>query len=105
MQIYYPDKGRGVPLDHRHPPRIPLNGADAVFNCTTLSKENWKKYERAAQYVNMVKSKTPKITLYTTKAKCLLMENTPEPDFQVIYYDGRYVVFVRSSTLFVFSLN
>lgn len=91
MQIYYPGKGHGVPFNPDHPSHIPLNGADAIFNCSTLSKENWKKYEKAARYVDMVKSKTPKLTLYTAKAKCLLMENTPQPDFQVIYYDGRYV--------------
>lgn len=91
MHIYYPNKGRGVPVD-KHPPPLPLNGADAVFNCDTLSKENWKKYRKAAQFIQMVKAKTPKLTLYTNKAKCLLMENEPEPDFQIIYYEGTRLI-------------
>ena len=38
--------------------------------------------------MNLVRSKTPKMTLYTRTAKCMLMENGPNPDFEVIFYDG-----------------
>lgn len=89
MCIYYPNKGRGVPPTD-DPPPLPLNGADAVFNCETLSKENWRRYSYAARFVDMVQSKTPKLTLYTNKARCVLMENRPEPDFEIIYYDGEW---------------
>lgn len=87
MFIYYPNKGRGIPASD-HPPLLPLQGADAVFNCETLSKENYKKYSYAAKFVDMVRSKTPKLTLYTDKARCVLMENKPTPDFEIIYYEG-----------------
>jgi len=38
--------------------------------------------------VQLVKSKTPKVTLYTKFAKCMLMENTPNADLEVCFYDG-----------------
>lgn len=103
MSVYYPNKGRGIPPSDTPPP-LPINGADAVFNCETLSKDNWKKYTYAARFVEMVQTKTPKITLYTEKAKCVLMENKPDPDFEVIYYEGSHLficmVTVSNESLF-----
>lgn len=106
MSVYYPNKGRGVPPSD-NPPPMPTNGADAVFNCETLSKENWKKYTYAARFVEMVQTKTPKITLYTEKAKCVLMENKPDPDFEIIFYEGSYFEFFsfklfREINIFIF---
>ena len=40
------------------------------------------------RFVGLVRSKTPKLTLYTRRAKCMLMENCPIPDFEAIFYDG-----------------
>ena len=40
------------------------------------------------RFVNLVRSKTPKVTMYTKRAKCMLMENSPTADFEVIFYDG-----------------
>ena len=37
-------------------------------------------------FVNVVRSRTPKVTIYTEQAKCMLMENA---DFMAIFYDGR----------------
>ena len=36
--------------------------------------------------MKLVRSKTPKVTMYTGKAKCMLMENSS--DFEVVFYDG-----------------
>jgi polo-like kinase 4 len=41
--------------------------------------------------VNLVKAKTPKVTFYSDKAKCLLMENGPDADFEVCFYEGKKV--------------
>ena len=38
--------------------------------------------------MNLVKAKTPKITLYSAKAKSYLMENEPDPDFEAYFYSG-----------------
>jgi len=41
------------------------------------------------RFVNLLRAKTPKVTLYSDKAKCLLMENDPDPDFEVCFYEGK----------------
>lgn len=38
--------------------------------------------------MQLVKSKTPKVTLYTKYAKVMLMENSPNADLEVCFYDG-----------------
>uniref|UniRef100_A0A669ELU4 Serine/threonine-protein kinase PLK4 n=1 Tax=Oreochromis niloticus TaxID=8128 RepID=A0A669ELU4_ORENI len=48
----------------------------------------WKKYQYASKFVQLVKSKTPKVTLYTKYAKVMLMENSPNADLEVCFYDG-----------------
>lgn len=42
--------------------------------------------------MKLVKAKTAKLTLYTERAKCVLMENGPGADFEVCFYDGSRVV-------------
>lgn len=41
------------------------------------------------RFVNLLRAKTPKVTFYSEKAKCLLMENDPDPDFEVCFYEGK----------------
>lgn len=52
------------------------------------AEKYWKKYQYATKFVQLVKSKTPKVTLFTKFAKCMLMENTPNADLEVCFYDG-----------------
>lgn len=59
------------------------------------------RYLYAARFVNLVKAKTPKITLYSDQAKCILMENSPE-DFEVLFYSGKYYsFFINLTTCFL----
>ena len=51
-----------------------------------------------------MKAKTPKITLYSDKAKSYLMENGPDPDFESYFYDGMKVTLSERS-LKVIELN
>jgi hypothetical protein len=44
-----------------------LGGADAFYSYQSLPSKLWKKYLYAARFVNLVRAKTPKITLYTSK--------------------------------------
>lgn len=53
----------------------------------------WKKYQYATKFTQLVKSKTPKVTLYTKFAKCMLMENSPSADLEMCFYDGGYCAF------------
>lgn len=63
-------------------------------NCKSINffffviEKYWKKYQYASKFVQLVKSKTPKVTLYTKYAKVMLMENSPTADLEVCFYDG-----------------
>ncbi|XP_010877157.2 serine/threonine-protein kinase PLK4 [Esox lucius] len=85
VTIFQPNEGKGFPvLDH--PPAPP----EDILICSyeDLPEKYWKKYQYASKFVQLVKSKTPKVTLYTKYAKCMLMENSPKADLEVCFYDG-----------------
>ncbi|XP_058794840.1 serine/threonine-protein kinase PLK4 [Phymastichus coffea] len=67
---------------------LPSRGADSIFSYESLPAKNHRKYMYAARFISLVRAKTPKITIYTTKAKCLFMENGPHPDCEIHFYDG-----------------
>lgn len=85
--IYKPENGKGT-QPSSVPPPLPSNGTDNIFSFENLPEKHWKKYMYASQFVDVVKAKTPKVTNYTDKAKCLLMENLN--DFEAYFYDGKY---------------
>ncbi|XP_078457382.1 serine/threonine-protein kinase PLK4-like isoform X3 [Lampetra planeri] len=88
IRLYQPNEGRGFPLDDR--PSSPPEEV-VIYSYHTLPETYWKKYKYAARFVQLVRSKTPKVTLYTQHAKCTLMENSPQPDFEACFYDGAKV--------------
>ncbi|KAJ3192514.1 Serine/threonine-protein kinase plk4 [Irineochytrium annulatum] len=45
-------------------------------------------YKYAARFVDLIRSKTPRIIFYSPQAKCSLMENGPNADFEMSYYNG-----------------
>lgn len=61
-----------------------------------ITEKYWKKYQYASKFVQLVKSKTPKVTLYTKNAKVMLMENSPTADLEVCFYDGELNVHVET---------
>ncbi|ETE69088.1 Serine/threonine-protein kinase PLK4, partial [Ophiophagus hannah] len=85
VTIYHPNEGIGVPLNDR-PPASPehIN----VYSFDNLPEKYWKKYQYAAKFVQLVRSKTPKVTFYTRYAKCMLMENSAPADAEICFYDG-----------------
>ncbi|KAJ8388285.1 hypothetical protein AAFF_G00135460 [Aldrovandia affinis] len=85
VTIYQPNEGMGFPLQDC-PPTPP----EDIFICSRedLPEKYWKKYQYATKFVQLVKSKTPKVTLYTKHGKCVLMENSPNADLEVSFYDG-----------------
>ncbi|XP_048387597.1 serine/threonine-protein kinase PLK4 isoform X2 [Stegostoma tigrinum] len=85
IHIYHPNEGKGFPLDDR-PPSPPEDVFAYSFD--NLPEKYWKKYQYASKFVHLVRSKTPKVTLYTKYAKCMLMENSPQADVEVCFYDG-----------------
>ncbi|XP_028830890.1 serine/threonine-protein kinase PLK4 isoform X2 [Denticeps clupeoides] len=85
VTIYQPNEGKGFPVLDQ-PPTPP----EDILICSheDLPERYWKKYQYATKFVQLVKSKTPKVTLYTKYAKCMLMENSPTADLEVCFYDG-----------------
>ena len=86
--IYQPDPGRGLAIGDC-PPELPATSADNIFSYDNLPAKHWKKYVYAARFVGLVKSKTPKVTYYSTQAKCALMETLE--DFEACFYNGEKV--------------
>ena len=85
ISIYQPDaKNREVNKDA--PPPAPKDCQTSTYD--TLPAVYWKKYQYAYRFVNLVRSSTPKITLFSERAKCMLKENLPSPDFEVQFTDG-----------------
>lgn len=87
ITIYQPNGCLGLNTKVLPPPPSD-NVSQKVFQLKTLPDKYQKKYQYASKFVKLVRSKTPKVTLYTQKAKCMLMENFPNPDFEADFYDG-----------------
>uniref|UniRef100_A0A8C2T8M4 Serine/threonine-protein kinase PLK4 n=1 Tax=Coturnix japonica TaxID=93934 RepID=A0A8C2T8M4_COTJA len=85
IAVYHPNEGRGFLLDDKPP--IPPEDS-CMYNFDNLPEKYWKKYQYAAKFVQLVRTKTPKVTFYTRYAKCMLMENSPPADVEVCFYDG-----------------
>uniref|UniRef100_A0A452QVE4 Serine/threonine-protein kinase PLK4 n=1 Tax=Ursus americanus TaxID=9643 RepID=A0A452QVE4_URSAM len=85
ITVYYPNDGRGFPLADRPPP--PTDNISR-YSFDNLPEKYWRKYQYASRFVQLVRSKSPKITYFTRYAKCILMENSPDADFEVWFYDG-----------------
>ncbi|XP_030032630.2 serine/threonine-protein kinase PLK4 [Manduca sexta] len=82
--IFSVDKNNKKNIDINRDPN-----PDEVFSYHNLPQKHWKKYLYASRFVDLVKAKTPKITLYTSLAKCQLMENGT--DFELFFYNGEKV--------------
>lgn len=76
--------GDGHELRIRHPSRQ----SETETTYEELGEKHWKKYHYAYKFVELVKSKTPKISMYTSDGKFMLMENSPENSFEANFCDG-----------------
>ncbi|NXF02260.1 PLK4 kinase, partial [Smithornis capensis] len=85
ITVYHPNEGRGFLLDDTPP--APPEGT-CMYSFDNLPEKYWKKYQYAAKFVQLVRTKTPKVTFYTRYAKCMLMENSPTADVEICFYDG-----------------
>lgn len=87
--VYHSDSGRGLAIGE-HAPEMPAGiSPNCIFSYDNLPPKHWKKYVYAARFVSLVKSKTPKITYFSSQAKCALMESLE--DFECCFYDGSKV--------------
>ncbi|XP_034840474.1 serine/threonine-protein kinase PLK4 [Maniola hyperantus] len=78
------DKERDKVLSAEYNPK-----PEEIFSYHNLPQKHWKKYLYAARFVDLVKAKTPKITIYTSLAKCQLMENGT--DIEMFFYNGEKI--------------
>lgn len=84
--VYQPNGGKGCLISNR-PPAVPTEkGTFMQFNYKNLPQNYWKKYDLAAKFVKMVRSRTPKITLHVEDAKCILYDTSP--DFEAHFHQG-----------------
>ncbi|RNA38913.1 serine threonine- kinase PLK4, partial [Brachionus plicatilis] len=86
ITIYQPNGGKGSPIANRPPPLPPHSQLYVQYSYATLPQNYWKKYDLASKFVRMVRSRTPKITLHTDEAKCILYDTSP--DFEALFYQG-----------------
>ncbi|CAL8094716.1 unnamed protein product [Calicophoron daubneyi] len=96
--IYQPNGGRGVPVnlpapgqgdaefDAGRPPAAQPGDAVNFYQLQDLPRRYVKKYQFGSKFVQMVRAHTPKLTVYTEQAKCMLMENAPLADFVAEFY-------------------
>lgn len=82
------------------PPELPDSGADSIYSYENLPSKHQKKYVYASRFVQLARAKTPKITYYSTKAKCDLMENME--NFEVSFYDGQKIVRTSENNVRIF---
>ncbi|KAB7495804.1 Serine/threonine-protein kinase PLK4 [Armadillidium nasatum] len=88
--IYHPKPG--TPLLDKP---LTINNDDAydVYNYDNLPDTYWKKYAYIGRFVNLVKKNTVKISYSSDKAKCYLMENSPDADFKAVFTSGETLLF------------
>lgn len=96
--IYSADRDKGKDLNLEYDPN-----PDEVFTYHNLPQKHWKKYLYASRFVDLVKAKTPKITLYTSLAKCQLMESGT--DIDLFFYNGEKVMYTSSDGLKIIDQN
>ncbi len=84
--VYQPNGGKGCIISNRPPPVPTEKGSFMQFNYKNLPQNYWKKYDLAAKFVKMVRSRTPKITLHVEDAKCILYDTSP--DFEAHFHRG-----------------
>ncbi|KAJ3412208.1 hypothetical protein HDV05_001118 [Chytridiales sp. JEL 0842] len=80
--------GTKVQLHNRLPTGECAKDPSLSLDSKNLPTNVLKIYKYAAKFVDLVKSKTPKIIFYSPQAKCMIMENGPHPDFEVAFYNG-----------------
>lgn len=86
------------------PPPLPSRGADSIYSYENLPACHHRKYMYAYRFVQLVQAKTPKLTLYTQRSKCVFMENGPQPDCEVHFYNGVQVRTAINSLIFIYHI-
>ena len=65
-----------------------------------LKKTPFKLYKLGKDFLDVIKSKTPKIIIEEKNATCMLMRNTPFPNFEANFINGVRVMYQVGSEVF-----
>lgn len=77
-----------------------------IIDIKAMKKAPAKLYKLGIKFLEVVKSKTPRIIIEEQGAKCMLMRNFPFPNFEADFLDGTRVTYQVGSEIFtVFTLN
>ncbi|TPX56203.1 hypothetical protein PhCBS80983_g04689 [Powellomyces hirtus] len=74
--------------DRTGDPTNPTESPIRSYQRSSLPAAFAKKFRYASRFVDLVRSKTPKIIFYSPQAKCVLMENSPLADFETMFYNS-----------------
>ena len=76
------------------------SSADAkTFTYHNLPAKHWKRYQYAARFVQVIRSNTPKVTLFNSNGKFVLMDNSPHPDFEAVFRNSTFKVRKSKGTI------
>lgn len=81
------------------------DGITALYQGRMIDVKNMQSaparlYRLAGEFLEVIKSKTPKIVLHENNAKCMLMRNTPFPNYEADFQDGVRVKYQLGSEVF-----
>lgn len=85
------------------PAELPETGADSIYSHENLPSKHHKKYIVASRFIQLVRAKTPKITYYSPKGKCDLMENLE--NFELTFYEGEKIVRTSENNVNMFDCD
>lgn len=89
-----------IPLSTDEPPPLSQNGEEILyFTFDNLPKAHWKKYQFAKYFVDKVRGITPKVIIHGEHAACIMMENAPNPNYEINFYNGIYAFFYKNKLL------
>lgn len=78
FHLEVPDGGRSIVL-------VSANGSRRAYNALDCPRWIFKRFEYIKRFVDLVRSKTPLLVLYTDSFKATLMANLPRPDLVIAY--------------------
>lgn len=84
--LFQPTAQGGAKVSDDEPLECPPMAVPETYHYDTLPQRHWKKYVYAARFVALVRAKTPKVTYYSARAKCVLMESGT--DLEMVFYEG-----------------
>ncbi len=75
-----------------------IENLEVEYTLDKLPEKYFPVYQYCSQIVEVARSKTAKITLISSNAKCNFMENSPNPNFEIKFQSGVKIIYQLHST-------